>query len=266
MKQISILGCGWLGLPLAKTFVKKGWSIKGSTTSQDKIEVLKEAGIIPYKIEVSAEEFSGDFEDFIDGSEILIINIPPQAKTSNGPFVQKMKLLMPVIKNATISKLLFVSSTSVYSDQDVVVTENTNRDGVTESGKQLVETEKYLESLDLLNTTIIRFGGLIGEGRNPAKYLAGRQGVDSPNAAVNLIDQQDCIGIIEAIIDKAAWGTSFNAATPDHPTKKEYYTKKTALINLAPPSFDYSNLGMGKIISSEKVIKELDYNFITTKL
>ena len=266
MKQLSILGCGWLGLPLAKSFIQKGWAVKGSTTSKDKVEVLKEAGINPYKIELSLNEVCGEFEEFIQGSDILIINIPPQVKTAEGPFIEKMKLLMPIIKDSTISKLLFVSSTSVYSDKDGVVTESTNREAITESGKQLVETEEYLESLDFLQTTIVRFGGLIGAGRNPAKYLAGRQGVDSPNAAVNLIDQQDCIGIIQAIIEKGAWGTSFNAATTDNTTKEEYYNKKTTESNLEPPSFDYSNLGTGKIISSEKLIKELDYHFKTTKL
>ena len=266
MKQLSILGCGWLGLPLAKSFIEKGWSVKGSTTSRDKIQVLKDAEIIPYQIELSVTEISGEFNSFLQGSEILIINIPPQVNTAKGPFIEKMKLLMPIIKDSSIVKLLFVSSTSVYSDKDAVVTETTKREAMTESGKQLVETEEYLESLDFVQTTIVRFGGLIGAGRNPAKYLAGRQGVDSPNAAVNLIDQQDCIGIIQAVIEKEAWGTSFNAATPDHPTKEEYYNKKTSESSLEPPSFDYSNLGSGKLISSEKLIKELDYHFKITKL
>lgn len=266
MKQLSILGCGWLGLPLAKSFVSDGWIIKGSTTSEDKLEVLKEAGIIPFKIELSVTEISGDFREFLKGSEILIINIPPQVKTSDGSFVEKMKVLMPEIQKSTISKLLFVSSTSVYSDNNEIVTEETPRIATTESGKQLQETEDYLESLDFLQTTILRFGGLIGAGRNPAKYLAGRQDIDSPNGAVNLIDQQDCIGIIHSIIEKQAWGTSFNAATPDHPTKKDYYTRKTLESNLELPNFDYSKPSTGKIILSEKLIKDLDYHFKTTKL
>lgn len=266
MKQVSILGCGWLGFPLANSFIQKDWIVKGSTTSLDKMEVLEQAKIIPYQIELSVDDVSGEFKEFLKGSDILIINIPPQIKTAKGPFVEKMKLLMPIIKGSTISKLLFVSSTSVYSDKDGVVTEKSVRDGTIESGKQLVETEQYLESLDFLQTTIVRFGGLIGADRNPAKYLAGRKGVDSPNAAVNLIDQQDCIGIIQAVIEKEAWGTSFNAATPDHPTKEDYYTRKTLEVTLEPPCFDYSNLGTGKIISSEKLIKELDYHFKTSKL
>ena len=44
MKQISILGCGWLGFPLAQALLKAGFSTKGSTTSIDKKEMLEKAG------------------------------------------------------------------------------------------------------------------------------------------------------------------------------------------------------------------------------
>ena len=40
MTKISILGCGWLGLPLAKAIVENGFSVKGSTTSSEKIATL----------------------------------------------------------------------------------------------------------------------------------------------------------------------------------------------------------------------------------
>jgi 3-hydroxyisobutyrate dehydrogenase-like beta-hydroxyacid dehydrogenase len=45
MTKISILGCGWLGLPLAKAIVENGFSVKGSTTSTDKLTALENAGI-----------------------------------------------------------------------------------------------------------------------------------------------------------------------------------------------------------------------------
>ena len=44
MTKISILGCGWLGLPLAKALIENGFSVKGSTTSTDKLTALENAG------------------------------------------------------------------------------------------------------------------------------------------------------------------------------------------------------------------------------
>ena len=30
--KIGVLGCGWLGFPLAKDLIKQGFKVKGSTT------------------------------------------------------------------------------------------------------------------------------------------------------------------------------------------------------------------------------------------
>ena len=48
MKVVSVIGCGWLGFPLAKLLINKGFSVKGSTTQQEKISLLENAGIEAY--------------------------------------------------------------------------------------------------------------------------------------------------------------------------------------------------------------------------
>ena len=40
--KIGIIGCGWLGLPLAKEFVSNNYKVKGSTTTKEKLEILKQ--------------------------------------------------------------------------------------------------------------------------------------------------------------------------------------------------------------------------------
>ncbi len=46
-QTVSILGCGWLGLPLAKALIKKGFIVKGSTTAEEHLEQLRTEGIEP---------------------------------------------------------------------------------------------------------------------------------------------------------------------------------------------------------------------------
>ena len=41
----SIFGCGWLGKPLALYLLEKDFQVKGSTTSEEKMQELKEEGI-----------------------------------------------------------------------------------------------------------------------------------------------------------------------------------------------------------------------------
>lgn len=262
MNKIAILGCGWLGLPLAKSLIFDGYSVKGSTTSEEKLNFLRENKIEPFLIAASEEKVNGDIAQFLSEAQILIIDIPPKLRgNSTENFVQKIKNLIPFIEKAEVEKVLFVSSTSVYADDNLEITEKTNRNPDTESGRQLVEAELLLQNNSKFKTTVLRFGGLIGEDRHPVKYLAGKENLENPDAPVNLIHQDDCIGIIKKIISCEAWNETFNAVAPFHPTRKEYYTKKAEKLNLPIPHFSSNKLSSSKIISSGKIQKELNYSF-----
>ena len=266
MKQISILGCGWLGMPLAKSLLEKGFSVKGSTTSLEKISALESNGIQPFQIELSQTEIKGEIDSFLENSEILIIDIPPKLRSiSSENFVKKIQNLIPFIEKAKIEKVIFTSSTSVYSDAPSTalrVTESTKPNPETESGKQLFATEILLQSNANFKTTVVRFGGLIGDNRHPIHFLAGRKNIENPEAPINLIHQEDCIGIIEAIVKQECWNETFNAVAPFHPTRKEYYTQKAMELGLPLPEFVNSKIAFGKIILSDKVENFLGYLFL----
>jgi len=269
MKQISILGCGWLGLPLAKSLLKKGFSINGSTTSVEKIAVLEKAGISAFQINLFEDRIEGNLDLFLSNSDVLIIDIPPKLRgDSKENFVAKIQNIIPFIEKSSVEKVIFVSSTSVYADDNSIITEETKPNPDTESGKQLLEAEQLLQSNKNFQTTIVRFGGLIGEERHPIKFLAGRKNIENPEGPINLIHQRDCIGIIEAILkhpetsgqnDKSS--EVFNAVAPFHPTRKGYYTQKAIELNLPLPEFEESKPSIGKTILSDKVASVLNYEF-----
>ncbi len=267
MTQISILGCGWLGLPLAKALVKKGFLVKGSTTSEEKLSVLEAAGIEPYIVQLSEQKTSESSTDFLAQSEILIVNIPPKLRgNSTENFVSKIGNLIPIIEKSTVKKVLFVSSTSVYGEDNELVTEDTPLNPDTEGGRQLAVVESLLQKNTHFETTLLHFGGLIGEDRNPVRFLSGRENIENPDAPINLIHQDDCIGILEKIIVLNSWDKTFNAVTPFHPSRKEYYTQKATELNLALPKFASANNNIGKTICSDKLIQELNYCFLKPNL
>lgn len=291
MTQISIIGCGWLGLPLAKTLLENKFLVKGSTTSIEKLSVLENAGIKPYLIVLTpnsfiqstvnsrdraTEEKTGNLTAFLENSKILIINIPPKLRSPEKEnFVLKIKNIIPFIEKSTIEMVLFISSTSVYGENNLMVTEETALNPDTESGKQLVETEQLLQSNKNFKTTILRFGGLIGEDRHPVRFLSGKTHIEKPNAPINLIHQDDCIGIIIKIIrtlevldqkDNSKQHEVFNAVTPFHPSRKDYYTQKAIELNLTLPKFNLEKSTFGKTILSSKIETFLGYTFKKSKL
>lgn len=269
MKKISILGCGWLGLPLAKKLIEKGHLVNGSTTSENKLSILENIGINPFLLALESESVSESINDFLDNSEILIIDIPPKLRGSNADssdsykkiFVEKIENLIPFVEKSTVKNVLFVSSTSVYGDENGIITEDTNANPETESGKQLLLAEALLQKNQNFETTILRFGGLIGEDRHPVKFLAGKENLENPDAPVNLIHQNDCIGIIQEIINQSKWNEVFNAVAPFHPTREEYYTQQAKQQNLILPKFSTEKSNIKKLISSEKTANSLGYQF-----
>ena len=262
--NISVLGCGWLGLPLAKKLLAEGHSVKGSTTNRDKMAALTAEGIIPYRIQIFEEGVQGDLTSFLSDAEILIIDIPPGTrKDPEENFVGKIGRLKEFIERSLVKHVLFVSSTSVYEDTEALpeYTEGDPANGTAPNAVQLRGAENLLKKCGNCTISIVRFGGLFGPGRHPVKYLAGRKNIANPGAPVNLIHLEDCIGIILAIIDKKAWGEVFNAVNPEHPTKEKYYKTIAGEMNLATPEFEQQQTSVGKTISSIKVKDVLGYEF-----
>ncbi|UNZ00068.1 NAD(P)H-binding protein [Zhouia spongiae] len=262
--NIAIIGCGWLGRPLAGHLIKKGFHIKGSTTSEEKLSVLRAEGVDPYKITLYENSIKGNIHGLLSDTDTAIINIPPKLRRNNAEnYVSKIRTLVYELEKANIKNLLFVSSTTVYSNNNRIITEESPRTANSKSGKQLKEIEDFLTNNNNLNTTILRFSGLIGNDRNPVTYLSGKKYIANPNAPVNLVHLDDCILIIERIVSGQIWNESFNVASPSHPSKENYYTQEANKRNITPPGFNHEKASEGKIISSDKLIRTLNYQFIT---
>ncbi len=259
-KSVSILGCGWLGLPLAERLVNEGYQVKGSTTSIDKLKLIEEKGIEPHLVILNPDVRTDDIQRFLD-SRFLIIDIPPRRNENVLElFPAQIKSLITEIKKSTVEKVLFISSTSVYGNNNQIVTDETELDPARDSGKALVLAEGYLRAEISFQKTILRFGGLIGPERHPGKFIAGRKNLSGGNARVNLIHLDDCMEIILKIIKQKFWGEIFNACADDHPTRKEVYTRAAEKLGIEKPEFSDEEINY-KIISSEKLKKVLNYNF-----
>jgi nucleoside-diphosphate-sugar epimerase len=235
MHSISILGSGWLGFSLAKELSAK-YDIKLSTKTKSKIADLVFKNIEPYLIDI--DNLSQTIEEFLE-SDILIINIPSKN-------IEAFKNLAQYIEKSQIKKLIFISSTSICRDDK----------------SPLLSIEKIFQDMDK-KTTILRFGGLIGYGRNPANFFKNNKIVPNPQTPVNMIHRDDCISIIKEILKQDVFDEVFNCCSPTHPTKKEFYTHCAISSGLPIPLFDTVENKEGyTIIPIEKLQNKLNYKFI----
>ena len=246
MKRVSVLGCGWLGKPLSISLLDEGYSVKGSTTTEEKLELLEMNNITPYIVNISEFE---EFDSFLN-SDILIISIT--SKDLDG-----FQNLISQIESSDVQKVIFISSTSVYGRLNKVMTEE---DVVLKT--PLTEIEDLFRQNNFFETTIIRFAGLFGDERHPSNWFKNGRKIPQPKGFVNMIHKEDCIEIIHTIIDQNCWGQTFNACSNHHPTRREFYTIAKLSNDFEVPEFEDNDVYEWKIISSKKLQDMLDYTFI----
>lgn len=257
--KISILGCGWFGLAFGKDMAAHGHDIKGSTTTAEKLPVLQQAGIAPYLIQLPGlpETILPAFFD----CDVLVVTLPPGLRRQSAHTYQTMiDQVIAAAIHYQVPHLLYTSSSGVYGNDHQTVNEDTLPKPDKASGQLLWAIEKKLRHQTAFTTTIVRFAGLIGPGRHPAGFFAGKDAVPNGLAPVNLIHLNDCCGLCEAIISQHAFGYTINACAPDHPTKEAFYTAAAQQAGLPPPNF-LPEKGNWKIVASRYVKPLLDYTF-----
>jgi nucleoside-diphosphate-sugar epimerase len=262
MKTISIVGCGWLGLPLGQSLSEKNYLVKGSTTHTEKLEILEENGIEPFLLRLNPQLECEYVDKFLE-SDILIINIPPKISLQKtDAHVEQVSNLLKAVKNSSIKKIIYISSTSVYPELNREVVEEDVLTPETSASPTMVKAENLLKAFTT-DVTILRAAGLMGYDRIPAKYFAGWKGLTTGDIPVNYIHRDDVIRIIETIIEKDIWGDTFNIVSPVHPIRKEIYIRNCEELGFDMPEFvDSPTPQPFKIINGDKWLKESDYHYL----
>jgi nucleoside-diphosphate-sugar epimerase len=262
-ESLSILGCGWLGLPLARLLAGEGYRVKGSTTREEKLELLRDAGIEPFIIRLDPEADGDDITDFLQ-SEILVVDIPPERREDIIEYhIAQFSSLIDALGQSPVRSVVLVSSTSVYPSGGREVTEEEGGDPDSLSGQALLMVEEMMMSETGFQTTVVRFGGLIGYDRNPTAYLGRMKEITGPGQPMNLIHRDDCVRIIREIIRLGQWGEVFNACAPVHPLKGEYYRKAAEISGIPLPESGITATPVPfKTVNSEKLLNALNYVFL----
>lgn len=253
MKQktkISVLGCGWLGKALAEVLVQKGYSVNGSSRKETVLQSLAALGVNPHYIDLSALDSNSAFWQ----CDVLISTLTPQDEA----LLENVK---ECIAQNKITKVLITSSTSVYTDEDKVMTED---DAVHQksmhSGRDLLKLEKIFTEDKRFHTSVLRFGGLFGGGRNPAQFFGGRA-IARPDGWVNMSHQRDAVKACVAVVEQEAFPRVFNLVSPEKCSRKAFYERAFAL--QGKQAVFGEELGSpGKRISSKKIMDELKYEFV----
>ena len=98
LKTISILGSGWLGLPLAEHFIQQGYAVKASTRSIERSRDIEAIGAKFFVVDI--DQPLAETSEFLD-SDILLVNI-----TSKN--IEGFHRLINKLEKALVRKVIYV--------------------------------------------------------------------------------------------------------------------------------------------------------------
>ncbi len=196
MANILIAGCGDIGCLLGEQLSQQGHSVFGLRRNVDALpECIQpiEANLttpidhLPLNIDyVFYMASAGKYKDY----------------AYYQAYVLGLKNLISALKEQSIKKLFFISSSSVFGQSEgEKVDESSPTDDSVFSTKRLLEGEAVaLESN--LNATIVRFGGIYGAGRTHLIDLI-REGKAHCMEGVwsNRIHSEDCAGLLTHLLN-----------------------------------------------------------------
>ena len=240
-KTISILGTGWLGYPLALS-LKQSYNVKVSIRTKQKETNFKNEGLFPF---ILNEECLENLDELLDAN-YLFINFPP-SKFKNYKGFLKNFYSHKNIKN--IEKIIFISSTSIYPDEEKIFTED---DKFTNAkSKKIYDIEKLVENKTHL---IFRCAGLMGANRISGRYFANKE-LDSEDVKVNYVHLDDVIEATKFAIEADLEGI-YNLCSSEHPTRKEIYLKNASRFGFCEPIFKNKKNYKERLIDGSKIEKK----------
>jgi nucleoside-diphosphate-sugar epimerase len=280
--SVGIIGCGWLGSALAHQLKVQGVAVLATRSNSENTEQLKIEGINAEVLCLPAGQTLLN-SHAIFNRQCLVIAITPQFRQGRVDYADKVKQLVESAKVGNcVEQIILLSSTAIYNglsgqvDESITLNLSADKVSVLNDAEQAVlsfndssfnenSVNESDDSVANRKAYVLRLSGLVGPNRHPGKFLLNGRMLKSPQAIVNLIHQQDAIGLIQALLKSDIRGGIFNGVSSTQVTKKQYYQAAASTLELPMPTFEESNSApesTPKIVSGKKTRAELPYSFV----
>lgn len=258
--RVGIIGCGGVGWPLAKQLVQGGYSVVGTTTREARLASLDELGVASVLLDLRTHE--GALPALLQSIDIAVVTLPPsRIEQGMRDYPEQLRYLDQQFEANNVSAVLFTSSTDIYPQNGEWVTEE-DAAMITPrfTSTPVLALEQIFSHNPAYQATHVRFAGLMGEGYSEGAWVAGRE-IKGADDRINMVHKDDCVAIMQRIIQRAIWNECFNVVADEHPTKAEFYNRLCDLRGLQRPVFVEGESAY-RLVSNEKVKRMLGHTFI----
>jgi len=258
---VAIIGCGWLGYALAKQLRINKHKVTVTTQSEEKKQKLLleniDAELLSLPVLQPELELLSAFSQ-----ETLIISITPQIRQGRSDYPEKIAQLVEMAESGDVKKIILLSTSAVYNGLTGLVDEDSVLDINAEKVSILTRAEQAARNFSG-KTVVLRLAGLVGPERHPGRFMQGKKVLSEPQAFINLIHQDDAIGVLMEIITEQDITGTYNAVSATETCKEHYYQAAASALKLPVPEFSFeTSMCFGKRINDAKLRDRLNYQFI----
>jgi nucleoside-diphosphate-sugar epimerase len=221
--DVAILGCGYVGLELARQLEAAGHTAVGVRRSEDGLAAVRETGADAVQADVTDAESLDSVPD-VDAVVFAASSGGRGAEAAREVYVEGLRTAVEAFggREDAPARFVYTSSTGVYGDHDGDwVDEDTPLDPTTEKTEVLVAAERV--ALDQapefgMDPAVVRFAGLYGPDRyRLTRYLEG----PVTEGYLNMVHREDAAGVVRfALTDDAAVDEDVLLAVDDEPVEK----------------------------------------------
>ena len=235
-KDILIIGCGDIGVRVARIFQSSGSKVAGLTRSVEAAERLRGFNIVPVMSNLDDADSLANLP--VKGKLVFYLAPPP----GGGPIDGRMrKFCAAVGVGRAPEKIVYMSTSGVYGDcHGSRVTEATPVNPQTSRAQRRVDAENVLLEWGRtcgVPVVILRVTGIYGPGRLPLARLQQGHPVlnEAESPPTNRIHADDLATVCVAAGEKAADGDIFNVSDGQSGTMTGYFNAIADLLELPRP-------------------------------
>ena len=265
-----ILGCGYLGLRVARRWLAAGEVVHAVTRSPERANALQQQGLKPIVADIAD---AGSFAGRLPGAETVLYAIGFDAKAGKSRQEVQLDGLKSVLDALPekIGRLIYISTTGVYAQDDGRwVDEESECQPTREAAIVALAAESLVPRHALApRSFILRLAGIYGPGRIPhrADLIAGQAIKAVPDDYLNLIHVDDAVSAILAVEVEGKPPRTFLVSDGQPVRRGDFFAELARLSGAPTPRFEIpppdvrtaSRSGSNKRISNGRIRSELGF-------
>ena len=270
MRQL-VIGCGYLGQRVAQRWQAEGHDVLVLTRSASRAESFRRQGWQPIIGDVLDPQVLAELPP-VDVALWAVGLDRSSGRSQREVYIEGLQNVLKNIANR-VRRFLYVSSTSVYGQDDgSVVDETSPTQPTAENGQVCLAAEQVVwdffpidssaTSPNFTGACIVRLAGIYGPGRliARAETLRARTPLTgNPEAWLNLIHVDDAATAALACAERGIGGQTYLICDDRPLSRREFYSAVSRLVQAPEPVFAEPSVSssLNKRCSNVKLRKEL---------